>query len=302
LAIVALAAVAGAVGALYQPVLGAAIPNLVDADDLPLANSLTQTVMTAGLAVGPLAAGTLIAVFGPAGAYAGNAASFALSALVLSRISSARLQVEREERGGHGAQLLAGLRLFAPGSDLSWLLWSFTFVGGALAAVNVGEVVLARNVLHAGPAGFGLFASGAGVGLVAGGLFSPRVLARADATSVYAAALGVAALGITGAALAPTLPVATACVVVSGLGNGTFLAARTLVLQRAVADVLRGRAFAVLMAATQATTVAGMALAGVAIDSVGARAVWLAAAVLSVLAAVPAMRPARAPALSPAKS
>jgi MFS family permease len=300
LEIVGLAALAGAVGALYQPALGAALPNLVSADDLPVANALTQTVATGGLAVGPLAAGSLIAAFGPGGAYAFNAASFVLSALVLTRIAPGRLQrIRAEACGGHRGQLLDGLRLFAPGSELARLLVSWTFAGLAFAAVNVGEVVLVRSVFHGGAAGFGVFASAAGVGLVIGSVVSPRALARWDALAVYVGAIGIGAFGIAAAALSPSLAVATVCAVVGGLGNGVFLSARTLVVQRAVADELRGRAFAVLLAAGQATTVAGMALAGLAIDSVGARAVWLAAAVLFVLAAVPALRPARAPALTP---
>jgi MFS family permease len=296
LSIVALAAVAGAVGALYQPALGAALPNLVGPEDLTTANALTQTVATGGLAVGPLAAGVLIALAGPTGAYTVNAASFLLSALVLTRIPAARLQSERASGQSHGGQLLEGLRLFTRDAALRGLLLSWGLVGVAFAAVNVGEVVLARHVLHAGPAGFGLFASAAGVGLVAGGLLSPRLLERWQPLQVYTAALCVGAAGIAGAAVSPTIAVAALCAVVGGVGNAGMLSARTLVVQRTVDDVLRGRAFSVLIAAGQATTVAGMALAGVALDAVGARAVWGAAALLFLLAAAPVARLAGAPA------
>ena len=293
--IVALAAVAGAVGALYQPALGAALPNLVGAEDLPAANSLSQTVATSGLAVGPLAAGMLIAIAGPGGAYALNAVSFLLSAFVLTRIPGSGLQTERAAVQSHGGQLLEGLRLFTRNAELRGLLTSWALVGVAFAAVNVGEVVLARHVLHAGPAGFGLFASAAGVGLIAGGLLSPAALARWQPLHVYAGALGVGAAGIGAAAISPNIGVAAVCAVVGGAGNGAMLSARTLVVQRAVSDALRGRAFSVLIAAGQATTVAGMALAGLAIDAVGARAVWGAAALLFLLAAAPILRSAEAP-------
>jgi MFS family permease len=294
LAIVALAALAGAVGALYQPALGAALPNLVAAEDLPAANSLSQTVATAGLGVGPLAAGTLIAVAGPGGAYTLNAASFLLSAFVLRGIAASRLQTERAAEKSHRAHLAEGIRLFARNAELRGLLASWSLVGIAFAAVNVGEVVLARHVLHAGPAGFGLFASAAGVGLVIGGLLSSAALERWQPLHVYSAALGVGAAGIGCAAISPSIAVAAVCAVVGGAGNGGMLSARTLVVQRAVTDVLRGRAFAVLIAAGQATTVAGMALAGIALDAVGARAVWGAAAFLFLLAAAPVLRPATA--------
>jgi MFS family permease len=300
--VVALAAVAGAVGALYQPTLGAALPNLVAADDLPAANALSQTVATSGLAVGPLAAGALIAAFGPHGAYAVNAVSFLLSALVLSRIGSDRLQEPAGEPSprGHRARLLEGIRLFARDAELLGLLASWTFVGLAFAAVNVAEVVLARHVLHAGAAGYGLFASAMGAGLVAGGLASPRVLANRQPSSVYASSLVAGAAAMAVIAAAPSLAVAVVGGVVSGAANGVLLAARTLTVQRAVADAVRGRAFAVLLSAGQASMVAGMALAGLAVDGLGARAVFAGGAVLLAVAALPMLAPKRHVAVVPA--
>lgn len=293
--IVALAAVAGAVNALYQPALGAALPNIVGAEDLPAANALTQTVATSGLAVGPLAAGALIAATGPHGAYAVNAASFLLSALVLSRVAQNRLQVATGGSGpSHCAQLLEGLRLFVRNAELLGLLVSWALVGIAFASVNVAEVVLARDVLHASAAGYGLFASAMGAGMVVGGLVSPRALARWRVASVYAMSLTVAATAMAAIAVSTSLASAAAFGAVAGAGNGLLLASRTLTVQRAVEDAIRGRAFAVLLATGQATMVAGMALAGIATDAFGARAVFGGAAVVFAVAAAPILRPVRA--------
>jgi MFS family permease len=293
-AIVALAGLAGAVRALYQPALAAAMPNLVENRDLPAANALSQTVMTGGLALGPLLGGVLIAAVGPSGAYVGNAASFLASAALLLRIPGRRLQVGRSEPSSYGAQILESLRLFGRGTPLRSLLASWTAVSVAFAATNVAEIVLARHVLGAGAAGYGLLASACGGGLVVGGFLSPRALAGRPPLQVYAAALAVGTVGFAATAMSPSLAFAVVSVIVAGIGNGTMLAARTLVVQRAVPDAIRGRAFAVLLAAGQASMVAGMLGAGVAVDVVGARAVWGGAALLLALAAAPALRPARA--------
>jgi MFS family permease len=295
--IVALAGLAAAVGALYQPALGAAIPNLVEDRDLPAANALSQTVVTGGLALGPLVGGVLLASVGPSAAYAGNAVSFLASAALLLGIPGRRLQTGRSEPSPFGAQILESLRLFGRGTALRALLASWTAVGVAFAATNVAEIVLARHVLGAGAAGYGLLASACGAGLVVGGFASPRALAGRPPLQVYGGALTIGAVGFAMTAISPTLGFAVVGVVVAGIGNGTMLAARTLVVQRAVPDAVRGRAFAVLLAAGRASMLAGMLGAGVAVDVVGARAVWGSAALLLALASAPALRPAKAVAL-----
>jgi len=56
-------------------------------------------------------------------------------------------------------------------------------------------------------------------------------------------------------------------------------------VQSSVPDAQRGRAFALLYAAGDAATAAGIAAAGLAIGLVGARALWLATAAVLALAA-----------------
>ena len=94
------------------------------------------------------------------------------------------------------------------------------------------------------------------------------------------------AVGIGAAAAAPSVWVASACVVISGCGNGAAVVCNALLVQRGAPDALRGRAFAVLMSSNVATLTVGMVVAGKLTDVVGARWVWAAAAVWSAAAAV----------------
>jgi MFS family permease len=94
------------------------------------------------------------------------------------------------------------------------------------------------------------------------------------------------AVGIGAAAVAPNVWVASACVVISGCGNGAAVVCNALLVQRGAPDALRGRAFAVLMSSNVAMLTIGMIAAGKLTDVVGARWVWAGAAVSSLAAAM----------------
>jgi hypothetical protein len=79
--------------------------------------------------------------------------------------------------------------------------------------------------------------------------------------------------------VAPNVWVASACVVVSGAGNGAAVVCNALLVQRGVVDALRGRAFTLLMSLTFASHVVGMLAAGPLTDAYGARWVWGAVAI-----------------------
>ena len=94
------------------------------------------------------------------------------------------------------------------------------------------------------------------------------------------------AIGIGAAALAPNVWVAAACVVLSGAGNGSAVVCNALLVQRGAPDVLRGRAFTVLMSSNVTVLALGMIAAGRLTHAVGPRWMWGAAAILSTAAAV----------------
>ena len=72
-------------------------------------------------------------------------------------------------------------------------------------------------------------------------------------------------------------------------GNGAAVVCNRLFVQRGAPDRYRGRALATLMSSTYAVMGVGMAAAGVLTDAVGARAVWIGAGCLFLLAALVAL-------------
>jgi MFS family permease len=284
--LVALAAVAGAAAAVFRPTLMSAVPNLVEESDLERANGALQTMSNLGLAAGPALAGVMVAATGTGIAFAANAASFAASALLVARLPGHRFQSADRGEESIGDAAANGFRIFTRNRMLAILLGSWMLMGLAAGAINVGEILLAKETFGAGTAGFGLLASCCGAGLVLGSFLSARLLEGRDSVRLYGAGLAVSALAFGGAAVAPALWVAAGLAICGGFGNGLLIAAKSVVLQRAVPDDLRGRAFALIFGCGDAAMGAGMVVAGIVAAAFGARALWGAGAVALALAAL----------------
>jgi MFS family permease len=282
--VVLLATAAGIATGFFRPAVYAGLPNLVSDNDLPQANSLLQAVDNLTWALGSIAGGALVAVSSVDVAYWLNACSFLISAVFLLGIPHQLLQATPAASRGHWADLKDGFSVVLRSRALLTVLiaWNVAMVHNA--AVNVAEVRLAFRAFDAGQFGLGLMMGMAGVGLAVGAYLAGAWIERRGLANVYGASLGLMAVGIGLAAVAPNVWVAAACVVISGAGNGAAVVCNALLVQRGAPDQLRGRAFAVLMSSNVAMLTIGMIAAGHFTDVYGPRWVWGVAAVTAALA------------------
>lgn len=287
-AIVALAGMAGIATGLFRPAVYAGMPNLVSDEDLPSANSLLQTADNLAWMIGPVAGGALLAAQGPDLAYWLNAASFVLSATLLARIGAVRLQSGSVESRGHWHDLGDGFRAVLRSRVLLLVLvvWNVVLIGNA--AVNVAEVVLAKVSLDAGDLGFGILVGASGLGLTLGSFAAAPLLERIGLRRSYGGAIALMGIGFGVGAVAPSLPLAVAGVVVAAFGNGAAVVCNSLLVQRAAPDEVRGRVFTVIMSSNYALLGIGMAVAGPLVDAFGARWLWGGASVAFLAAALTA--------------
>jgi MFS family permease len=285
LQIVLLALAAGMATSFFRPGVYAGLPNLVQDEDLPRANGLLQSAENLTLAVGPVLGGLLVAWRGPDPAYWINVISFGISALLILNIRRS-LEEGRAESEGHWRDLLAGLALLREARALLAVVVVWSLVMLASAGISVAEVVLAKDVFDAGDQGYGLMLTAMGVGLVLGGLWAGEWVGERGVRAPYVASIVAMAVGIGAAGAAPTVWVASALIVIAGIGNGAALVCNALLIQRGVADRARGRAFTLAMSASYAALGLGMVGAGPLTEAMGARAVWEIAAGLIGGAAV----------------
>jgi MFS family permease len=287
-AIVVLALVAGIAGAFFRPAVLAGVPNMVPEHRVADANSALQLSEWVTTAIGPLVGGILVAASGPDLAYWINAVTFGVSALLIAGISTRLLQSEQSLGRGHWRELAEGLRVVRDSRALMTVLVAWTIAMVAIGGINVAEIFLARESYGAGDFGFGLLWAGSGVGLVAGSLFVPDWIERRGAHAVYTGSLVVWAFGIAAAAMAPNVWVGTAAMAVAGVGNGAAVVSNITFVQRGAPDRVRGRAFTLLISATNAMLLVAFLAAGPLTDALGARWVFAIAAVALGLAAATA--------------
>jgi MFS family permease len=284
--LVALAAVTGVATGFFFPAANAAIPNLVPEEELANANSLTVTVDTLAMTIGPVVGALLFAAWGPSVPYAVNAVTFLVSAALLVRIPEKKLRSEDPLTRGHWRDVADGVKLVLTARPLRTVLvvWNVALLGAG--AVNVAEVFFAKDTLNTGDVGFGALLAASGIGLALGSFLSAPSLGKVGLRRNYVASLVLMGVGWGAAALSPTIWLAIIFVVGGAAGNGAVVVCNRLLVQRGAPDQYRGRALATIMSSNYAVLGLAMAAAGVLTEVVGARTVWIAAGVLYLFAAL----------------
>jgi MFS family permease len=284
--VVLLAALAGIGNAFFRPAVLAGLPNLVPEERLSTANALLQLVEWTTTAIGPIVGGAIVAASGPELAYWVNAVTFAISALLVLGIPGRLLQSDRPIGRGHWGQLAEGYHVVRRSRALLCVLIAWSIVMVATALINVAEVFLARESYDSGDFGFGLLWTGSGIGLILGGLAASSLIRR-DLALAYVQLLGLFALGITGAAVAPNVWLGSLAMVLAGFGNGGAVVANITLVQRGAEDRVRGRVFTLLMSVNYALLGAAFVAAGPITNQIGARWTYgIAAGVIVTGAAV----------------
>ncbi len=260
--------------AFFEPTATASLPNLVDEDDLPAANALIGAAWGTMLAVGAALGGVVAGLAGRDAAFAVNALSFAVSAILIWRIRrpfkahlSAQEAADIEAAGGMGGlrrSLHETLALIRRSPMVGALLMTKTTFGVGMGVILL-LAVFAEDVFKAGDAGIGLLFAARGAGALVGPFIGRRYMTD-DARGLLrmiGVALSAFLVGYALLPASPSIALASVCVFIAHLGGGAQWTLSSYGLQVAVPDRLRGRVFSfdyalVLMATTVSTFVAGV--------------------------------------------
>jgi MFS family permease len=226
------------------------------------------------VALGPVLGGLLVAVLGFRGALAANAATFAVSAMLLTQLPPLRAPA-REEPAGFLAVGVEGLR-FAWGTPIVRAMVIALFLGVAFAAVdNVALVFLVRETLRSGPVAFGLVGGAYGVGMLTGSLGLSWRGTSAAATPLFVVGWLASGAGTILTGLAPIVFVAAVAQAVAGFGNGVQNVTIDTLIQGAVPREMLGRMFGLVATAPVAGATLANGLGGVLLDVTSPRTVFL---------------------------
>lgn len=279
---VALLAVGAAV---FEPTSSAALPNLVDEDDLATANVLIGSAWGTMLAVGAALGGLVAVTLGRDAAFIVNALSFAASAALIVGIRRP-LQLAREGDDDQRVGAVAGVRQalnFVSGHRrvLSLVLSKTSFgVGTGVVALLA---VFGTEVYDAGDAGIGALFAARGLGALIGPFAARRVMGTEDHALIRGIAVSFVLVAGCYAVFPtmPTLMLAALLVFGAHCGGGAQWTLSTLGLQRATPDAIRGRVFSLDYGMVTLTIAVSTLAAGWLADAIGPRpAVWVMAALI----------------------
>jgi MFS family permease len=276
---VVFALLAGVGTALFKPAVLAGMPVLVSRERTASATSLYGAITDIGYTAGPALAGAALIVMSPGALLAVNAATFAVSAVVLARLPLDGAD-RRAERRRAPASLLAearrGLRATAgmPGIRVVILVSAAAmFFGGMF---NVAELPFAKVDLGTSGSGFSAMVTLFGLGFVLGSLRGSAGGVAGSLKRRYLAGLFVMGASGTVVGVAPSLLVVALPLALAGFGNGLSLVHERLLIQSEVPQELQGRVFAVTDSLVSWGFATAFVSAGAVSDAAGARPVVLA--------------------------
>jgi hypothetical protein len=192
--------------------------------------------------IGPGLGAGLLVVLSPANLMLVNAATFLVSAIVLARLpidaparGAAVAVAEDEPVADHGIR--AGLKTLRGVPGLGVIVGAGAAATLAFSMMNVAEPLLARAELGTGGAGFALLVCAFGVGSTIGALRG-----RADGWALLATLAG-GGIALIASALAPSVGLAAATFLVTGIFAGLFMSSEHQMIVRLAPQAVLGRVF-----------------------------------------------------------
>jgi MFS family permease len=278
LVIIGLAILAACFSTFFGPAIAALLPMLVDESELGPANSAWATLDNLAFIIGPAIAGILLYSGGLEIAFALNALSFAVVAVVLWRLPVPRPPVRAAPPDGEPEPKPAGWRELVRPLAGPFILDSVTSI--VLGGIGVLTVVIAVDVLRAGEAGTGYLNAATGVGGVVAGIAGGALLARRLSVPLVLGGV-VGGVGLAWLALTGDLVTAMLAIGVAIAGLLLLDVVNTTLIQRIVPDELRGRAVGVLQTTSAVLYSLGSLLMPLIAEATSVSAVLIGSAVIT---------------------
>jgi MFS family permease len=268
----------------FNPTVRAAFPSVVGGGDLTRANALISGTFSTSIMVGPALGGLLVASIGVDAAFLADAATYLVSAILLSRVPLPRLRRESEEEEGFVRELRSGFGyLIGARIPLAIVVGAFLTILTINATVPA-EVFLAKETFGAGDAGYGLLVSLWGGGMVLGSAMMAVLGDRINLVLFYFLSIFVGAFALVGTGLAPAFVLALGALTVEGAATGIDNVATDTILQKRVPEAFLGRVFSIRLLGYSAGEALAYPLGGVLVDAVGPRSTYLLAGIATATA------------------
>src|SRR5215210_4547257 len=268
----------------FNPTVRAAFPSVVGEGDLTRANALIGGTFSTSIMLGPALGGVLVASIGVDAAFLADAATYLVSAILLSGIPLPRPRQESEEEEGFVQELRSGFGyLIGARVPLVIVLGAFLTILTINATVPA-EVFLAKETFGAGDAGYGLLVSLWGGGMVVGSAMMAALGNRINLVFLYFLSIFVGAFALVGTGIAPAFVLALGALTVEGAATGVDNVATDTILQKRVPDAFLGRVFSIRFLGYSAGEALAYPAGGLLVDALGPRSTYILAGLATATA------------------
>ncbi|MFD0007163.1 MFS transporter [Streptomyces sp. NPDC127178] len=286
--IAALAAVTGTASAFFQPASQGILPQVVGPQDLRQANALLRLTTNIVQVLGPALGGLLVALVGSGWGFAWDAVTFAVAALLLSRLKVAHENITTRNFLG---ELLEGWHEFWSRAWLSSMVVQFAVANAIWVACFQLLGPVAAEADLGGAKAWGVITAALALGLIAGGLVMIWWQPQRPLVAVCWASLAKIAPFAALASTDSTLWIAAATFL-AGLGIEVIIVSFGATMQERIPGDRLSRVSSYDILLSTAATPVGYALAGPLSEALGLSTVfWAAAGLMTVAAVAPAAVP-----------
>jgi hypothetical protein len=260
----------------YRPALTAGIPAVVGEGDAAAANALDGVVRQVTTFLGPLVGTGLVWLGSPTWAFVFNGVTFALSALLVTRVRrlggappAVRLRSFGHPVGSWWASFMDGIRSVTDQRGLAvmtWLVFAFSVARGFELVLLV---FVAQDRLSLGSEGVGILFAAVGIGALAVVPLVTRIAAVAHPASATIVALLLTSVPLALLGWIHATVVACLALALVGVGVVVFEVLSITVIQRLSRVDLLGRVFGIENMAVNGGKLAGSLLGPLLVTELG---------------------------------
>jgi MFS family permease len=275
----------------FNPTMQAVIPNVVEKESLLAANSVAWTTGRLVQIVASAVAGGLIAATGTGAAFAINALSFVISALLIARLTIPPHvgQLDRSTKRGIGGWLgdaQRGLSYVRHDRFISRLLVVQALASLAVGATGALLVVLAERHMRLPAEGFAWLLLAIGVGALLGPILLGSFTQNYRNTSLLFLPYIIRGAGDVLIAVLTPLPLVMLILLIYGLCTSTGMVVYNSLMQSQVHEAVRGRVYTLMDLTWNLMRLISLGLGGLLVDLWGVQVVYYLGGTLLLLAGV----------------
>jgi MFS family permease len=274
----------GCLTAVHAPASVSLIPMIIPREDLVRTNRISASLQELAAITGPALAGLALAVVLPAAVYAAIAVTSLASAILYRSLPKPRAIEKTVTSAAARQDWRVGLR-FIFRSPLLLSALTLDMFAVLFAGVTALLPVVASDILHVGPAGFGVLRAAQSAGAVSMAVIGGRLppwKRPGRALLIVVALFGACTIGF---GLSTSFPLSVVLLFLCGALDNISVVIRLTLEQMVVPDEIRGRVSAVHFVFIGMSNELGMAESGAAAWAIGTVPAIVAGGALAIVVA-----------------